>query len=595
MRFFSTLIASTLGALLAMLLIVFFGFLFIVAIVASTDSTPVVRTGSVLVMDLGGPIPERVSGDPFAQAMGLEAAYDLWDAREGLRKAASDSRVEALWIRMRGGQVSWPIANEVRQSLMAFRESGKPIFASSEDFPVTENAYYIASVADSLFAAPDAFVEFNGFYIASQFYLDLLASLEIDPQIVRSGDYKGAVEPFLRESLSAENREQLNAILATQENVFVEAIASARNLSADRVRQLMTDFGIGSSEEAVEAGLLDGLRHHDEVVSMIKRTLGADDDANLPTVRFSQYVAVPARQAGLSTSGDDDIAVIYAEGQIMSGSSPLAEMLTPTSVRESLKSARESDRVKAVVLRINSPGGSATAGDAILRDVHLTAAEKPLVVSMGSVAASGGYWIAMAADTVVADPLTITGSIGVFSMFFDVGDTFDSKLGIKHDVLRTNPHADMLSALRPLSPIEQERMQTSVDHVYSRFLDIVAANRGMEVEQVHELAQGRIWTGSDAKANGLVDVLGGLGDAIAIAADLAGLEEGAYRVRELPRPLSFVERINRGFYAIAAKIRFASPLTAFEQEALEHARRLQALVAEAGSVQARLPFELVWE
>jgi protease-4 len=214
---------------------------------------------------------------------------------------------------------------------------------------------------------------------------------------------------------------------------------------------------------------------------------------------------------------------------------------------------------------------------------------------MGSMAASGGYWIAMAADTLVADPLTVTGSIGVFSMFFDLGDTFDNKLGISHDVLRTNPQADMLSALRPLSPVEQARMQTSVDQTYNSFLEIVAANRGMETERVHELAQGRVWTGNDAMANGLVDVLGGLGDAISIAAEMAGLEEGAYRVRELPRPLTFVERVNRGLYAVAAKIRFASPLTAFEQEALEQARRFQALVAEAGTVQARLPFEVMWE
>src|SRR5690606_22828314 len=318
MRFFSTLIASTLGTLLAMALLCFFVFLFLVAIVASTDSVPSVRAGSVVVMNLSGPIPERVAQDPIAQAMGLEPAFDLWDAREGIRKAAADSRVEALWIRMRGGQVSWPIANELRQSLLEFRESGKPIFASSEDFPVTENAYFIASVADSVFAAPDAFVEFNGFYIASQFYVDLLETLEVDPQVVRSGDYKGAVEPFLRESLSPENREQLSAILATQERVFVDAIASARTLSADRVRQLMTDFGLGSAQEAVAAGLLDDVRHHDEVISAIKRSIGAKEDADLQTVGFRQYVSVPARQAGIASSGDSDIAVVYAEGAIMS-------------------------------------------------------------------------------------------------------------------------------------------------------------------------------------------------------------------------------------------------------------------------------------
>jgi protease-4 len=592
MRFFSTLAASTLGALLAILLCMFFGFMFIVAIAASADTTPSVRPSSVLVFDLSGTIPDRVSGDPFAQALGLEAPFGMWDATEALRKAAADTRIKALWIRMRGSAIAWPIATEVRQAIETFKESGKTVIASSEDFPVTENALYIASAADSVFAGPDTFVEFNGFYIASEFYKRLLTTLNVEPQIVRAGEYKGAVEPFTRESLSAENREQLNAILVSQEESFVETLAKARGMSTSDIRTTMNEFGIGSSADALGRDLIDGIRYHDQTVASLKAATGIDSDADLVTIRMADYVKVPARRAGLRTSGDAEIAVVYMQGPIVSGSGNSPGLLTPGSVRPALKRARESSRVKAIVIRIDSPGGSVSASDAILREIRETAAQKPVFVSMGGVAASGGYWIAMAADSVVADPLTITGSIGVFSLFFNVGDLYEDKLGITHDVLRSNPQADMLSGLRPFSDIERARMQTSVDETYASFLDIVASSRSMTLERVDELGRGRVWSGADALEMGLVDVLGGLRDAIALAASRVDLSEGEYTVRLLPAPLSFMQRLSRGFSAVAAKVQAISPLTEFERSVLDRARLFESLTRDAGTVQARLPFDV---
>jgi len=592
MRFFSTLVASTLGALLAIAICFFLGFLLIVAIAASTDSTPVVRSGSILIIDLAGTLPEQVSGDPFAQAIGSEAPYGLWDVKEGLRKAAADSRIEGVWLRARPTMMSWTAANEVRRAVLDFRESGKPVFASSEDFPISENTFFIASAADSVFAGPNSLFEFNGFYIQAEFYLRLLESLEVEPQIVRAGRFKSAVEPFERESLSADNRLQLDAILATQENVFVESVASGRRLEAETVRRAMTDFGFGEAEDALAIGLIDGIRYHDEVASSLRRVAGVDESDDLPTVAMKDYVRVPARRAGLPTGTDADIAVVYAEGPILNGGGSTFQALTPASIRGALETARESDRIKAIVLRVNSPGGSASAADAMLQDIRRAAEDKPLVVSMGSVAASGGYWIAMAADSIVADPLTLTGSIGVFGLFFDVGDLYSDKLGITHDVLRTNPYADMFSAIRPFTPEEQSRLQSSVDGTYHDFVQIVAANRSMNEQQVDDVAQGRVWSGRDAQNNGLVDALGGLDDAVAMAARMAGLEAGTYRVRQLPRPLTFLERLNRGFGAAIARVRIPSPLSDLERRFAEQARRVESLVDQAGSVQARLPFDV---
>ena len=592
MRFFSTLIATTLGALLAILLCMFFGFMFIIAIAASSDSTPSVRSSSVLVLDLNGSIPDRVSGDPFAQALGFEAPFGMWDVTEGLRKAASDTRIKAVWIRMKGSTTAWPIATELRGALTDFKESGKPIIASSEDFPITENALYIASVADSVFAGPGAFVEFNGFYIQSEFYKRLLTSLNVEPQVIRAGEYKGAVEPFLRESLSAENREQLDAILATQERQFVDAIASSRRLSAEQVRSTLDEFGIGSASDALDRGLIDGIRHHDQTVATLKTASGLEASDDLVTVSMSNYAKVPARQAGIRSSGDSEIAVVYMQGTIVSGSSDGAGFLTPGAARRALKRARESTRVKAIVVRIDSPGGSASASDAILRDIREAAVEKPVVVSMGGVAASGGYWIAMAADTIVADPLTITGSIGVFSMFLDVGDLYTDKLGITHDVLRTNPQADMLSGIRPFSELERARMQASVDQTYRTFLSLVSDNRNIPVERADELGRGRVWSGADAHDAGLVDVLGGLRDAVALAAERVDLNPDEFTVRLLPAPVSFLERLTRGFASVAAKARGLTPLSEFEQSMLERARQIESLLNDAGTVQARFPFDI---
>lgn len=591
MRFFSTLAASTLGAMLAIVLFMFFGFLFIVALAASSDPTPTVRTSSVLVLPLQGDIPERVTDDPFARMVGLEASYGIWDVTEGLRKAAADSRIDALWIKMRGGGISWARATELRAALEQFKESGKPIIASSEDFPVTENALYLATVADSVFAGPGTFVEFNGFYIQSAFYKGLLDKLDVEPQIVRAGEYKSAVEPFERTSLSQANAEQLRALLATQEANFVDTIAKSRGLDASEIRTTLAEFGIGSSEDALSRGLIDGLRHADEAERAIKLAIDADLDDDLTTINMREYVRVPATQAGLPRTGSDEIAVVYMQGTIVSGSGYNAGFLTPGSVRAALRRAAESERVKAIVLRIDSPGGSAAASEAILQEIRSAGREKPVVVSLGSVAASGGYWIAMGGDYIFAESMTLTGSIGVFSLFFDAGDLYADKLGITHDVLRTAPQADMLSGMRPFTALERQRMQQSVDETYAAFLELVSVGRELDVDRVRELAGGRVWTGLDAKEVDLIDEIGGLQDAIAFAAETVGLDRSTVRLRILPKTPTFFERLNESL-SVRAQAYAQRGLTSLEKEVLAQARELGQLLQEHGTIQARVPFDI---
>ena len=422
----------------------------------------------------------------------------------------------------------------------------------------------------------------------------------VAPQAIRAGRFKGAVEPFTREDLSPENELQLATIASDTEEIFVTTIAESRGTDPVKLRELMQKGGTFSAREALEHGLVDGMAFKDEVEDRFRRRLGIAEGERLRTVSLNSYARVPAEQAGIRSTGRDEIAVVMAEGDIMSGKGGVNPMMGSLSLGsetliEALRDARESTNVKAVVLRINSPGGFAPAADAMLREIELTRLEKPVYVSMGDLAASGGYWIATAADTIVAERLTLTGSIGVFSLMFDGSTLLEDRIGITSDGVVTAPSADMMSMLRPLRTDEIARLEASIDQTYGSFLTKVAAARGMTTEQVDAVAQGRVWTGTSAVGAGLVDVLGGLDTAVQLAADRVGLEEGAYRTREFPRKKTFVEQLTASLEARAAAwavrsgvlfdLRPADPVV----RALADARRV---LAASGSVQARLPMSI---
>ncbi len=598
MRFLSTLVASALGTLVALSLVVFVFFFFIFAIALSGDDTPDVETGSVLVVELDGVLPETVADDPFARAFADGPVFGLRSLKEAFEKAAADERIDGVWLQMKGLNASWATLQEVRTALETYKASGKPLIASSDDYSMTESDYYLASVADSVFASREAFFEFNGFDITVSFFEETLNKLNVEPQVIRAGEYKSAVEPFIRRDLSPSNEEQLSELLAGINTEFMQAVAQSRRLSADSLRTLASDAAVLTAQGALSAGLLDGLRYHDEVAASFRALAGDyEEGEDLRTTSMSDYVRVPRSDAGIEIDGEGEIAVVYGIGQIVSGEGEQDLFGGPTTLgaetfNEAMREARESESVDAVVVRINSPGGSAAASDAMWREISLTSEVKPVIISMGDVAASGGYWMATAGDAIVADPLTITGSIGVFAVLFDASGFFEEKLGVTFDGVQTSPYADILSGIEPLSPEERRLMERFVDETYQTFLERVAASQDLSVEEVDAIARGRVWTGEDAARLGLVDRLGGLEDALALAAERAGLEPGGYRTRVLPRPKSVLEQFEEALSAraSAAWVRWnASPI---ERALLEQQQTFERLAREHGTAQARLPFDL---
>jgi len=586
-RFFSTLIASTLGTLAAIGLVFLVGFMLFAALLATSSSPPAqVRAGSVLKVSLSGTIPELASNDPFEIYFEIGEPYDLFRLKNALEQAAEDDRIEALWLRSRGVAAPWATLQEVRDALEIFKKSGKPLIASSDEQMITERDYFLASVADDIYAAPGAFFEFNGLYAQSFFYKGALDKLGVEPTIIRAGSFKSAVEPFTRTNMSAESRSQLAALLNTHNTVLTEAIAAGRDTSSTYVESLMRDDAFITADAGHAAGLIDSLIFDEEVEKIIKDRIDASSSSDLRTISLKSYI-----EASDNTrfGSPDAIGIVYAIGTIISGESTGPGTVGSTTFNEALERVRENNRVRAVVLRINSPGGSALASEAMWQEIKKTSETLPVIVSMGGLAASGGYWIATAGDTIVADPTTLTGSIGVFGMHFSVGKMMESKLGITSDQVTTGDYADMFSGFRPLRSVEQAMLESLIDGTYSDFLELVADSRDMDVEEVHKIAQGRVWTGQDAKDVGLVDVLGGLDEALAIAEEKAGLEPDSYEILRVPRPKSFLDEIED---ILMARVGSVLGVTSEQTDLLQ---RVEETLRMQGVPQARLPLDITIE
>jgi protease-4 len=595
MRFLSTLAASVIGTLLAFGLVVFFFVFFFFALSLSADQTPTVQSGSVLTVPLEGDVPERVTDDPFQQAFGQGPSYDLRDLQASLEKAGADSRIEAVWLRMKGLSAGWATLEEIRQAVVEARENGVPVIASSDEFGMTEKGYFVASAADSVFTAPQSSFEYNGFGTTVTFFDGALERLQIEPQLIRAGEYKSAGEPFVRSDLSGPNREQLTALLETTNDRFLTTIAEARGQSVEALDRLAREDAFLSSSTAAGEGLVDGLRYEDEVRDRFRDLVETTVPNDLSTVSVSDYERVPAEEVGQSV-GTGRVDIVYAEGNIVTGDpeqtpGPGPKTLGSTSLAEALETARTSASTEGVVVRVNSPGGSAAASEAMWRAVKRTAAEKPVIVSMGDLAASGGYYLAAGADSIVADPMTTTGSIGVFGLIPNAEGFFEDKLGITFDGVRTSPYADLGSINKPLSENERRVLRTSIDQTYQTFLQRVADARGMSVSAVDDVAQGRVWSGRDAKEVGLVDTTGSLVDAVSMAAQAAGMGEGPHRTRALPRAKTVFERFSEQFAAQARSVWRLVTMNALEREFWRHKQMFERVVGTHDSVQARLPFE----
>ncbi|MDE2995905.1 MAG: signal peptide peptidase SppA [Bacteroidota bacterium] len=590
MKFLKVLTASTLGALLAFGILFFFGFLLLLALAAAGDAQPPVRPGSVLTVDLSGAIPEQVSGDPLTQSLLNEPAFDLQDLETALAEAATDDRIEALWLRPFNITESWATLEAVRRALEGFKESGKPVIASGKNFYMGEAEYFLASVADSIYLDPESIFEFNGFAITPMFYAGLFDKLDVEPIVIRAGDYKGAVEPYTRRSFSSENREQLQAYIDNVESLFVQTIADARGMRPDDVENIMDNDVLFSSINALEAGLVDDLLFSDEVADRLRTILGIDEEEDLTTVSLAAY----QRQVRRSSSGDR-IAVVHVDGNIMAGSSdagsPLSAggMAGSDTIVKAIRTARERRGVQAMVIRINSPGGVAPAADAMLREVKRTAEDMPVIISMGGMAASGGYLIATGGKYIIAESTTLTGSIGVFMMTFDLSGPLENELGLSFDTIESGPSADMFSGFREWTAAERASMQRFTDYTYQQFLAKVAEARGLTLERAHELGAGRVWTGTDAFVNGLVDEIGGFDLAVQRAAEEAGLDPEAVSLVSYPTAPTLLEQFGM---TSAAAIQAVRMWTGFATQPATTTLLVQRELAFDGQVQARFPFEL---
>jgi len=551
MRFFLTVVAAFLGVLAAF----FFTFLLIVGLLAAQDPTPSVANRTVLVLDLNRPIPETRPTDPFAEIFGARVAT-LRDVTGALEKAAVDDRIVGVWLQATGVQASWATLAEIRDALETYRASGKPLVASSGTHGFTEASYYLASVADSIYAPPESTFLMNGMHISAPFFGGSFERLGIDPVVVRAGDFKSAAENLTERGFSPENRQQYREILEMVDGRFRDAIAQSRTVSRAAIDQAIAEGGIHAAGPAHTMGLLDELRYEEDVAALWRAHTRQELYDDLRTISLREYARVPERDAGLSLGDRNNrIAVIYATGVIMpgEGGSDGSGMETLGSERfvDTIREALGDDRTRAIVIRVDSPGGSATASDAMWAAVRDAAREKPVVVSMASVAASGGYYIAAPAHVIVAEPATITGSIGVISVLFDATQFLDDRLGITIDTMQTGPAAGLYALGESVSPLEVQILERETERIYETFVQRVAEGRDLSPDSVRALGGGRVYTGSHAQHVGLVDELGDLQHAVRIAAQQAELGEDQYRLLVLPRPRPLIERLSDAFSAQA--------------------------------------------
>lgn len=528
-NFLSSLLA-TLTGLIIMTLLVFFIFMGIV--VASTSKeVPEVKENSILLAKFNAQIADRANEDPFAQFLSgnfmSSEMMGLNQILKDLDKAEADENIEGIFMKLGAVSAGISTLSEIREALLDFKKSGKFIYAYADAF--SQKSYYLATAADSIFMTPEGMFLFNGLSAEVMFYKKALEKVGVEMQIVRHGTYKGAVEPFLRQDLSEENREQIERYVGALWGKIVDDISESRGISVEELNQIADDMLTIETEKLVESGMVDGLIYYDEMLSLLKGKMGVEEEDDLEAISLKSYKNVaPEKKKEYSR---DKVAVIYAMGSVVDGNAPEG-FIGSERISKAIRKARRDKSVKAIVFRINSGGGSGSASDVIYREVLLAAQEKPVVASMGDLAASGGYYIAAPADTIIAGPATITGSIGVFGIFPNIQGLLNDKMGITTDVVKTNKNANILTAFDPLDTEERVIAQTMIDNFYTRFVNIVSEGRSMSYDEVDAIASGRVWAGTDALELGLIDMHGGLEKSIEVAAEMAGLEE--YRVQSLP-------------------------------------------------------------
>ncbi|WP_138430375.1 signal peptide peptidase SppA [Fodinibius saliphilus] len=546
MKFFKTLIASTLGIFLAFALIFFIGLITISS--TAEEPEPYIRSNSVLKISLSGTLPTQVSSNPLDEIMNPQRnnKVSLQTLKENLAKAESHDNIAGVWLEIDFMGEGWGNLQEAHKIIRSFRDSSdKFVYASTNDIGYNEKGYYLATAADSVFSPPESFFEFDGFYSQVMFYDGAFEKLGIETEITRHGKYKGAVEPYYRKEMSEENEYQMNQIIDLVSQTYLNAVSSKSGKSIRQLNELLNGTPTLTAQFGYDQQFIDSLMYPDEVESYIKKQIGIKESSSLKTVSNKRYAKVSKSTAGLNTpSTSNKIAVIHAKGPIVPNSladSPFGnqDFITTDFFQEQLEDIRDDDDIKALVVRISSPGGSGSTSDLIWRMLQETKKEIPVIISMGNVAASGGYYIAIAGDKIVADPTTITGSIGVFGTKFNMKQLFNEKLGLTFDEVKSHDHADWLTQNRQFTPAEQKAFQQYIDTFYRTFVNKVAEGRDMSFEDADKVAQGRVWTGAAALEQGLVDELGGLERALQLAAEESGIDN--YSLDQYPKQKSLYE------------------------------------------------------
>ena len=579
--FFKTFFA----ALLALIIFSFLGFFILIGIAAafSTDEKVVVAQNSVLVIDASETFLEQSKNDPFSELMNKKNGKQpsLSELIGLLNYAKKDSSIKGIYIKCAENPNGYAATEEIRKALIDFKKSNKFIVAYAET--ISQKGYMMANVADQIYTHPQGGMEWSGFNYETMFFKGLIDKLEIEPQIFYAGKFKSATEPFRYAQMSEANKLQTGIWLNSIYNNFIQGAAEMRNLNADSIKAFANEGKVQNAKDALKYKLVDGLIYDDQLKKIISKKLRVVDETKISFVSINNY----AESVALRGTGSGKIAVIYADGDVVMGKGQ-KDAIASDDYRALLQKIRNDKSIDAVVLRVNSPGGSALASDIIWREIDLLKKEKPVVVSMGDLAASGGYYISCGADSIFADANTITGSIGVFSVIPNAEKFLKNKLGITFDRVKTGQFADAPSATRALTVTEQKFLQAGVDSVYYTFKSRVAVGRQKSVYYIDSIAKGRVWTGADAIKVGLVDKIGTLNDALASAAKMAKLK--GYSIKSYPESRSFIEEFFDG-YKNEVKAKAIQQEIGIEQwQVLQHVKSIKQIM---GQPQARLPiFEL---
>ena len=579
--FFKIVFAS----LLSLIIFSLIGLFIIIGIAAnlSSEEPSQVSANSVLVLDLNENFPEQTKSDAFTEILSKKKGKipSLSTLVNLINYAAKDSSVKGIYIKCQQNPNGYAASEEIRSALLEFKKSKKFIIAYGET--VTQKGYWIANVADQIYTHPQGGLEWNGFSYESMFLKGLLDKLEIQPQVFYAGKFKSATEPFRYTEMSPANKLQTSIWLNGVYNNFIQGVATQRNISVDTLKYLSDKGVIQNGQDALKHHLVDGLFYDDQVKKRIAQNLRLSKVQDISFVSFNEYATAVA----IRGTGAGKIAVIYADGDIVMGKGQ-NNSIASDDYRSIIQDIRNDKSIDAVVLRVNSPGGSALASDIIWREIELLKKEKPVVVSMGDYAASGGYYIACNADLIFSDANTITGSIGVFSVIPNISNFMKNKLGITFDRVNTSTYADAPSSTRALNATEQKFIQAGVDSIYNTFKNRVAKGRNKRVEYIDSIAQGRVWIGADAIKVGLVDRIGNLNDAIASAAKMARLK--GYGIKVYPEPKSFIEDFIEDYEDKVKTKAIKEEIGLDQWQAFQQIKSIQQMV---GVPQARMPIFVV--